>query len=94
VPTGLAFQPAGVSGGQPSRGTVTLNGVALAGGAVVTLSSSDRSTVGVPSSVTVPAGAKSTFFTASTKRVTKATAVTVSASYNGGAVSATLTVTR
>jgi uncharacterized repeat protein (TIGR03803 family) len=94
VLTGLTLQPASVAGGQTSTGTVTLSGAALSGGAVITLSSSDPSVVTVPSSVTVPAGAKSASFTASTQRVKKAKAATVKASYNGDAVSATLTVTR
>jgi uncharacterized repeat protein (TIGR03803 family) len=94
VLAGLTFQPASVAGGQTSTGTVTLSSAALSSGAVIALSSSDASTVTVPSSVTVPAGAKSASFTASTKRVKKAKAVTVKASYNGVAVSATLTVTR
>jgi uncharacterized repeat protein (TIGR03803 family) len=94
VLTGLTLQPASVAGGQTSTGTVTLSGAALSDGATITLSSDDPSVVTVPSSVTVPAGAKSAVFTASTKRAKKAKAATVKSSYNGDAVSATLTVTR
>jgi uncharacterized repeat protein (TIGR03803 family) len=92
--TGLTLQPASVAGGQTPTGRVTLSGAALSGGAVITLWSSDPSAVSVPSSVTVPAGANSASFTISTKRVKKAKAATVKASYNGDEVSATLTVTR
>jgi uncharacterized repeat protein (TIGR03803 family) len=94
VLTGLTFQPASVAGGQTSTATVTLSGAAPSGGVVITLSSSDPSAVTVPSSVTVPEGAQSAFFSASTKRVKKAKAATVKASYNGNSVWTTLTVTR
>jgi uncharacterized repeat protein (TIGR03803 family) len=94
VLTGLTFEPASVAGGQTSTGTVSLSGGAPSGGAVITLSGSDPSTVTVPSSVTVPANAKSASFTASTKRVKKAKSATVTASYNSSSLSSTLTVTR
>lgn len=94
VLTGLTFEPTSVTGGQTSRGTVTLSSAAPSHGAVIALSSSDPFLVTVPSSVTVPAGAQTAFFTASTKRVKKAKATSVKASYNGDAVTATLTVTR
>lgn len=94
VLSGLTLQPASVAGGQTSTGTVTLSDAALSPGAVIALSSSDSSSVTVPSSATVPAGARSVSFTAETKRVKKARTATVKASYNGVAVSAKLTVTR
>jgi uncharacterized repeat protein (TIGR03803 family) len=91
--TGLTLTPVRVVGGQNSTGTVTLGGAAPSGGAVVALSS--RSSVAsAPATVTVPAGARSASFAVSTRPVKRTTAVTITASYNSGSASATLTVTR
>ena len=75
-----------VPGGTPATGTVTLNGAAPSGGAVVTLSSANTSLVTVPASVTVAAGQTSATFTANTAPVTQTTAVGVSASSGGTTV--------
>jgi hypothetical protein len=90
----LTLNPATVTGGNPSTGTVTLNGPAPGGGAVVSLSSSDPSVATVPpsGSVTVPAGATSATFTVNTKIVLFSTSVTISASYNSATQSAILKV--
>jgi hypothetical protein len=61
-------------------GTVTLNGPAPAGGAVVSIVSLKPSVVQVPSTVTVPAGATSVNFTIQTSPVTSSEQVTVRAS--------------
>jgi uncharacterized repeat protein (TIGR03803 family) len=90
----LAFSPATVIGGQSSTGSIWLNGPAPSGGAVVTLSNDSPAVVSVPATVTVPAGAWTASFSVSTTRVKKTRAVTIEAGYNGGAVSARLTVTR
>ncbi len=90
----LAFSPFSVVGGQSSTGTVWLRGPAPSGGAVVTLSSGSPAVVSVPATVTVPSGAWTASFAASTTRVRKTKTVTINASYNGGSVSAALTVTR
>jgi uncharacterized repeat protein (TIGR03803 family) len=92
--TGLTLAPPSVAGGQISTGTVTLSGPAPSGSTAATLSSGNSSIVSVPATVIVPAGASSASFPASTKRVKRATAVTIKAAYNGMSVSATLTVTR
>jgi hypothetical protein len=60
-----------------------LSAPAPAGGAVVTLFSNNTAVVTVPSSVTVPAGAQSATFTASTKAVSSSTSVQLAASYGG-----------
>src|SRR5207249_7727831 len=79
----LTLNPASVVGGvQSSTGTVTLSGPAPAGGAQVTLSSSNVA-ASVPSSVTVPAGSSSVTFTVNTSVVLISTSATISASYNG-----------
>jgi uncharacterized repeat protein (TIGR03803 family) len=92
--TGLTLNPFSVVGGQTSTATVTLNGAAPSGNAVVALSSSDSSVVSVPATVTVPAGTTSASFAASTKPLKRTKTVTITASYNGRSVSATLIVTR
>ena len=89
----VAVNPTSVQGGNPSTGTVTLSGNAPSGGASVSLSSSNTAAATVPASVTVPAGASSTPFTANTSIVSASTAVTLSASYGGATKTATLTVT-
>ncbi|HYU22324.1 MAG TPA: hypothetical protein VEM60_04215 [Candidatus Dormibacteraeota bacterium] len=88
----LALNPTSVAGGNSSTGTVTLSGPAPAGGAQVTLSSSNTAAATVPSSVTVPAGATSATFTVSTSVVTASTAVTISAAYGGVTRTASITV--
>jgi hypothetical protein len=89
----LSLNPTSVMGGNSSTGTVTLSGPAPAGGAQVTLSSSNTAAASVPSSVTVAAGATSASFTVSTSAVAASTTVTISASYRGATRSASLTVT-
>jgi len=91
--TGIALAPSGVAGGQSSTGTVLLDGPAPSGGAMITLSSSS-SAASVPATVTVPAGATSGSFAVATMRVKRTTTVKITASYNGGSVSAKLTVIR
>ncbi len=88
----LRLNPTSVTGGkQSSTGTVTLSGLAPAGGAQVTLSSSNAA-ASVPSSVTVPAASTTATFTISTSAVAASTPVTISASYGGTSTSASLTV--
>jgi hypothetical protein len=89
----LTLNPTSVTGGNSSTGTVTLSGAAPAGGAQVTLSSSNTTAARVPSSVTVAAGATSASFTVSTSAVAASTTVTISGTYSGATRSASLTVT-
>jgi hypothetical protein len=81
-----------IGAGVTTTATVTLNQPAPAAGAVVALSSSDPKAAKVPSSVTVPAGQMSASFAVQGSGVSAATAVTVTAQYNGGTASASLTV--
>ena len=81
-----------MTGGAGSTGTVTLGTAAPAGGAVVTLTSSNINAATVPASVTVAANATTATFAIATKAVTAVTAVTITATYNGVAKTATLTV--
>jgi len=79
-------------GGNPAPATVLLNGPAPSGGAVVALSSSDPATAAVPASVTIPAGATSASFTATTQPVSTAKNVTLTATWQGTSVQATVNV--
>jgi hypothetical protein len=87
----VGVNPATVTGGSSSTGTVTLSGPALSYGASVNLSSS-ASAATVPAGVTVAAGATSANFTVTTSAVTASTPVTITASYGGTMKTASLTV--
>lgn len=88
----VELNPSTVVGGNPSTGTVILGRAAPAGGAVVTLSSSNTTLVTVPASVTVAAGATSATFTANTTTVTSFSFADISASYGGATVSSRLSL--
>ncbi|HXC48920.1 MAG TPA: N,N-dimethylformamidase beta subunit family domain-containing protein [Candidatus Sulfotelmatobacter sp.] len=89
----LSLNPSSVVGGvQSSTGTVTLTGPAPAGGAQVSLSSSNGA-ASVPSSVLIPAGATSSTFQVSTSIVLVSTSAAISAIYNGTTQTETLAVT-
>lgn len=77
--TSLSLDPLAVTGGNPATGTVTLASAAPAGGTVVPLFSSHPQHASVPSSVTVPAGAKSATFPITTSTVPFAFDVTIEA---------------
>jgi len=88
----VRLSPANVTGGSESTGTVTLSVAAPAGGATVTLSSSNSDIAAVPASVTVPPGGWDASFPVSTNAVTSATTVAIHGGYNGSEF-ALLTVT-
>ncbi len=90
--SGLTVSPTSVVGGISSTGTVKLTGPAPAGGAVVTLSSSNTAAAQVPASVTVAAGATTATFTIITSPVASNTSVTITAIF-GVTRTASLTVT-
>jgi hypothetical protein len=88
----LTLSPTSVVGGlQSSRGTVTLNAPAPAGGVQVSLASSNGA-ASVPGSVFIPAGASSVSFTVNTSVVLLPTSSMISARYNGTTRTATLGV--
>ena len=91
VLTGLTLNPATVVGGSNSTGTVGLSAPAASATTVTLTRSSAVATV--PASVTIAAGSSSASFTITTTAVNASTAVIISASSGGTAVSATLTVT-
>ncbi len=88
----VSVNPTSVVGGTSSTGTVTLAGAAPAGGAVVTLSSSNTAAAQVPASVTVAAGATAATFTVTTFAVASSTTATISGTY-GVTKTGNLTVT-
>jgi PKD repeat protein len=88
----LNLNPASVTAGNASSGTVILNAPAAAGGAVVALASSNPAIATVPTSVTVTAGASSATFAVSTVACASGS-VTISGTYGGVTQSAGLSVT-
>jgi hypothetical protein len=95
-PTGLASvrlldSPTAYSGTE-KVGEVQLTALAPAGGAVVTLTSSDPSAVPVPATVTVPAGQSLQQFRFFHGQVTEPTPVTVTATYAGSTATTSITV--
>ena len=91
--TFLTLNPTSVVGGSAnSTGTVTLNGFPPSAGTAVTLSSSNPSAAKVPASVTVPSTATSATFTVTSLSVTSSAPVVITATFNNGSKTATLTV--
>lgn len=88
----LTLSASSIVGGNSVTGTVGLTAAAPAGGAVVSLSGTDP--VNVVASITVPAGATTATFIASTRVVGGTITATISASYGGGSASAVLSVTK
>jgi hypothetical protein len=88
----LTISPATISGGAQPQGIVMLNGQAPAGGAFVSLSSNSPM-VSPPASVTIEPGGFSASFPIPTSGVTANTIATVTASYNGAASQAQVTLT-
>jgi hypothetical protein len=88
----LSLNPASLSAGSASSGTVTLSMPAPAGGATVSLTSSNPAVASVAASVMVASGAVSATFPVSTVACTPGSA-TVSGTYGGVSKSAALTVT-
>ena len=89
----VSVNPTSVVGPTAATGTATLTAAAPAGGAVVTLSSSNPAVASVPASVTVAAGTSSASFSVSTSAVGAITSVTLTGTYNGTSRTSTLTVT-
>ena len=91
VPMSITFNPASVTGGTSSTGTVTLNGAAPSAGVVVNMTSSSPNVI-VPTSVALQNGMTSTTFVVNTKPIDISTPVTVTGTAGGTSVSGTLTV--
>jgi probable HAF family extracellular repeat protein len=93
VPQSLTFNPNAVDGGSNTTGTVTLTQPAPAGGAVVSLNSSNSPVATVPASVTVPAGATSANFIVTTVQPAQDTVSMIAACYGGKCFTSTLYIT-
>ena len=93
TPVSVMLSPTTVQGGTASTATVTLSGPAPAGGAVVTLASSNTAVANVPATLTIAAGTTSGTFTVTTITQNATTSAAISAAYHGLSQSATLTVT-
>jgi hypothetical protein len=87
----LTSQVSGVAGGNTLQVSLTLSAAAPAGGAVVTLTSSNTAAARVPASLTVAAGQSFATFNVTTSAVAADTAVTITGTY-GVSRSATITV--
>lgn len=81
--TTFTAAPTTIVGGNTSQGTITLNGRAPSGGAVINLASSDSNIASVPATTTVLAGATSVNFTITGKQVPLDSGATITASYHG-----------
>lgn len=93
VVSSVGVSPTTTTGSYPATGTVTLNSAAPAGGAAVSLTSSNTSAATVPPSVTIPAGSTSATFTVTTSAVAANTALTISAAYGGSSATVSLSLT-
>ena len=82
VISSLACTPVSFTVGGTASCTIVLSSAAATGGASITLSS-NLAALGVPASVTIPAGAVSGTFTATAGNVTGSQTATVTATYNG-----------
>jgi len=87
----VLLSPTSVIGGNAVRGTLFLNGPAPAGGITVTVSTTNSAVI-LPATVFVPQGAVTAVFGIGTKELPATATGTVSASYAGTTLSATLTV--
>ena len=89
----VSLSPATVAGGATGSATVTLTAPAPAGGALVSLTSSNTATATVPATLTVPAGVTSATSAVGTSALSSTSTSVISATYDGTTRSATLTVT-
>ncbi len=90
--TGLTLNPTTIGGDQTSTGTVTLASAAPPGGWLVILHSEYPASVGVPSSVVVPAGQMSANFSITTAQFSNTFTCDIYAADNTTGKQATLTV--
>ena len=88
----VGLSPLTVKGGTTSTLTVTLSGIAPAGGTVVTLGSSSTTAV-VPASITVPAGQLTATQVVTTLATTRNRTARITATTGATAMSATLSIT-
>jgi hypothetical protein len=87
----LTLSPNSVVNGSSTTGTLTLNGPAPAGGAAISLGSSNTTNANVPPSATVPTGSTTVTFTVTTGPV-HATSAVISGTYGAFTRRATLII--
>ncbi len=90
--SGFTITPATVTSGGTASLTLTLSAPAPTGGAIISLTSSNGSAFPVVSTYTIPVGQTTATVGDAAGTVTSATAVTITASYNGSTQQATVTV--
>lgn len=90
--TAFTLNPTSVVGGAASTGTLTVSAPAP-DDTVISLSSSNASVASVPSTITVPMGARTVNFTISTPTRTSAASAVITATFSGASKTATLNVT-
>jgi hypothetical protein len=91
----FSFAPSTISSGQSTTGTLTLSGPAPSGGAAITLTSNDPNVLGVLPAVTIQENQSSTTFTLAKTSLPAgegSIVASVTATYDGGSVSASLTI--
>jgi hypothetical protein len=89
---GLKLAPTSVTGGQPAAGEVTFPCPAPRSGITVTLGSSQPQVVQVPATLRAEPGATGVSFPLATQRVSAATSVVITATFDGMTRTATLEV--
>ena len=89
--TGLTLNPTSVLAGGSSTGTLTFDVAAPKGGVLVQLSA-DSTAVSLPKSVLLPEGQSACTFTTTTSGMDNLASHVITATYNGSAQTATLTV--
>jgi len=89
----VTVNPASVTGGNSSIGTVTLTAAAPSSGLAITVSSDNAAATPNPSSFTIASGQTSGTFTVNTTTVTASTTAHITASGGNTNVQATLTIT-
>ena len=90
--TSASVFPARVTGGASTSATVTVDVAVPAGGFIVALASGDPAIVGVPRTVSIPAGQTNVSFSVSTSAVTASREVQITATAGSQAKTASLTV--
>ena len=88
----VAISPTTITTGSSATVSATLNGPAPAGGAQVTLTSSNNSAFPTPSSIPIAAGNTTASVSVTSGSVSTSTAVTVTATYAASSASAAITV--
>jgi hypothetical protein len=92
TPVSLTLNPATVTGGNSSTGTVTISAPAPAAGLVVNLTTNNPFVAQIPTVVTVPSGQTVATFAIATPTLAGGETATITASAGGVSQAATLTV--